>query len=280
MSVAVTGARGNIGSKVVDLLARSVDMEVVAVVRRPMSETRFQQNVRSALADYSDSAALKAAFAGSETLVLVTSDGDSASCLSHHRNMVAAAVDVGVSRIVALSSLDADERSPFCYAKSNAFTETMVLESGLNVAIARASIFAEFFKEWPIAACRTGDCRLPAGDGRISLVSRDDVARSLASLATEAQPGTYDITGPESLDLTTIVSQASQRFGLHIRYTDITPLEYAIETTKTGLESWVVYAYCSFFQSIREHRWASVSDGVYKLTKRSPVAFREILDAS
>lgn len=277
MSIAVTGARGNIGSKVVELISNNKDIEVVAVVRRPIGIENLPLNVRPIAADYGKPSDLQEAFAGVETLVLVTSDGDSASVLAHHRNIVTAAIEAGVTKAVVLSSLDADVDSPFCYAKTSAFTERMLIETGLSVSIARASIFAEFFKQWPHAARETGELRLPAADGRISLVGHDDVARCLASLAIDSQTGIYGVTGPDSLDLATVAELASWKFGTPVKYTDIAPHEHVVEMTKGGLDPWWVYAYSSMFQSIREHRWVSVSDEVSRLTGRSPTPFVEFL---
>ncbi len=76
---------------------------------------------------------------------MVSSDGESALVLAHHQNLIEAAVGAGVSHVVALSSLDADLRSPFCYAVTNALTEQMLRDAGVGFSIARASIFTEFF---------------------------------------------------------------------------------------------------------------------------------------
>jgi NAD(P)H dehydrogenase (quinone) len=61
-------------------------------------------------------------------------------------------------------------------------------------------IYSAFFLGL-LARSRTGgQLRLPAADGRISLVSRADVARSLAPLVMAPASGRhYDITGRESL---------------------------------------------------------------------------------
>ena len=281
MSIAVTGARGNIGSKVVQLIANNKDLDVVAVVRRPIGIENLPFNVRPIVADYGKPRDLQEAFAGAVTLVLITSDGDSASVLTHHRNIIAAAVQTGVSNVVALSSLDADITSPFCYAKTNAFTERMLAESGLAVSIARASIFSEFFMQWPQTARRSGEIRLPAADGRISLVGRNDVARVLVSLTINPQTGICcDITGPKALDLTTVAELASRIFRRPVRFTDIAPREYVVEIAKEGGDPWWVYAFSTMFDSIREQRWSTVSDDVMRLTGRAPTPFSEIVEAS
>ena len=280
LRVAVTGARGNVGKLVVDLLANDNGREVVAVARQPQSENELRRNVRWVVANYSDFAALRKAFEGVETLALISSDGDAASVLMHHRNIIEAAVQTGVSNVVALSSLDADINSPFCYAKTNAFTERMLAESGLAVSIARSSI-SEFFLRWLQTARRSGEIRLPAADGRISLVGRDDVARTLASLTVNPQTGIcYDVTGTRALDLPTIAEVASQIFRKPVHYIDITPREFVVEITKDGGDPWWVYAFSTMFESIREQRWSTVSDALTRLTGYAPTPFREIIEAS
>jgi NAD(P)H dehydrogenase (quinone) len=44
-----------------------------------------------------------------------------------------------------------------------------------------------------------------------------------------------------------------------------------------GEDPWWMYAYSTMFASIREQRWAAVSDEVRRLTGCSPVPVRETL---
>src|SRR5204863_9080357 len=101
--------------------------------------------VLRAQADYSDRAALRRAFDGIDTLVFVSSDGEAVNVLYHHHNVIHAAAAAGVGHFVAMSGLDADTASPFCYAVTYGHTEQMLQQSGCAVTIARTSIFAEFF---------------------------------------------------------------------------------------------------------------------------------------
>jgi hypothetical protein len=126
-----------------------------------------------------------------DTLVFVSSDGPVAELTVHHRNVIRAGRDSGVARSVALSGLDADPSSPFCHAVSYGHTGQPLAEGGCPVSIARASIYSEFFPGLLARSRTSGQNRLPAADGRISLVSSADVARCLAPLgrARLAPPG-------------------------------------------------------------------------------------------
>ena len=112
MRIAVTGAGGTVGGQVLELLAAKREQEVVGLARRRLASPIAP----TVVADYDDVAALRAALAGIHTLVFVSSDGEAAKVLVHHENVVRAAAESGVGHVVALSGLDADPRSPFCYA--------------------------------------------------------------------------------------------------------------------------------------------------------------------
>jgi NAD(P)H dehydrogenase (quinone) len=225
--IAVTGATGRLGRQVVEHLGRA---EVVGMSR--------------ANADYDDPQALRHAMRGADKLVFISSDGEAAKVLLHHQNVLAAAVDAKVKQIVLLSGADADVDSPFCYAHTNGVTESLLIESGLDYSIARAGLFQEFFLG---LFHRTGG-RLPMGDGRVSLISRDEVAKSLAALALAPPSGAHHLlTGPESLSIK------------DLNGTDISPAEFIAELARAGEEPWWIYAYATMFESIRDGRWAKVS---------------------
>jgi NAD(P)H dehydrogenase (quinone) len=228
-------------------------------------------------ADYADPEALGTALRGADTLVFVSSDGPVAQVMVHHHNVIRAARANGVGHIVALSGLDADPCSPFCYAVSYGYTERLLAESGCLVSIARASIYSEFFTGFLARSRASGQVRLPAADGRISLVSRADVARCLAALAVRPASGRHDITGPESLDLAAAAALAGREWGTVLEYAGITPAEHCAEMAIAGEDPWWIYAYSTMFASIREQRWAAVSDEVRRLTGCLPAPVRETL---
>ncbi|GAB7111000.1 SDR family oxidoreductase [Streptomyces phaeofaciens JCM 4814] len=280
MRIAVTGAAGSLGGRVVQLLGDRADVDVVAMTRRKLPAEAFPPQVEVAVANYADPPALRAALKGVDTLVLVSSDGPDAQVLLHHRNVVAAATAEGVGHVAALSSVDADVASPFCYAVVNRLTEDLLLSSGVPCSFARASLYVEFFQAWLIEARTTGLLRLPAADGRISLVARDDVARSLAALAVGEPTGRHhDITGPESVDLAGIASITTEAWGTPVAYVDIPDAVYCAETAASGLDPWWLYAFSSMFASVREQRWDRVRDDYAQLTGHSPVALRDALSA-
>ena len=247
--MAVTGARGRLGGQVVELLGGRDDVEVLGLTR--------------AVADYDDRPALTEALAGVDTLVLVSSDGEAERVLQHHLNVADAAAANGVVHVVALSSVDADLDSPFCYARVNALTERALVERGLAVTAVRASIYAEFFETLLDGATVDGELRLPAERARVALVAREDVGRCLAACALLPPDAPYDVTGPAALDLTAIAAARGAA------YVPVSEAEFA-SAVALRETPWWAYAYTSMFASVREHRWDAVTDAVERLTGRAP----------
>jgi NAD(P)H dehydrogenase (quinone) len=276
MRIAVTGASGRLGGQVVALLARQSDSDVVALSRRPTPSPR---EVIARTADYEDMDALRGSLADVATLVLVSSDGEGARVLTHHLNVVSAARDCGVGHIVALSGVDADVESPFCYAITNGFTEHAIRGSGCGYSIVRASIFAEFFRHFVLPARESGRISLPAASGRVGLVSRADVGRCMSTLAMSPPTGRcHEVTGLSALDMNAVAADAAEAWGRPVVYEPISAAEHITQMASTE-EPWWLYAYSSMFASIREQRWDRATAEVEHVTGQAPQPLTESLYA-
>jgi NAD(P)H dehydrogenase (quinone) len=187
MRIAVTSGTGRVSGLVVRVLADDGRHDVV-----PLS---------SRTAPYDDPGALRTALDGTDTLVFVSSGGEAARVVVHHRNVLDAAIRCGVGHVVLLSGLDADVSSPFCYSFTSGDTERLLRASGLPSSIVRAGRFTEFFlglirQAGTSTGGTDGMVALPAAGNRVSLVARSDVARCLAALALrEPTNGHHDVTG-------------------------------------------------------------------------------------
>jgi NAD(P)H dehydrogenase (quinone) len=268
MRIAVTGASGSLGGQVVRLLAEQAAADVVAITRRPAV---LPSSVTARIADYGDLDALRKSLSDVDTLVFVSSDGEATRVLAHHLNVVSAARDSGVRHIIALSSVDADVESPFCYAVTNGYTEQAIRDSGCGFSLVRASIFSDFFRTFLVSARSTGRISLPAGDGRIGLVSKADVGRCMSALARSAPSGrSHDVTGPAALSMAAVADRASEAWGRPVVYQPIGAAEH-IARMATSEGPWWLYAYTSMFASVREQRWDRATAEVQRLTGQRPL---------
>src|SRR4051794_8072005 len=104
MTIAVTGATGGVGSRVLrHLLAVGDSPPLVALARRPGAVPRA---VPTRFADYDDPAALRAALAGVRTLVFISSDGVAETMLRQHHNVIAATAAAGVEHVIYTGIID------------------------------------------------------------------------------------------------------------------------------------------------------------------------------
>jgi len=199
------------------------------------------------------------------TLVFVSSDDIAEDMLRHHEHVVAAAVDAGVEHVVYTSVLDATADSSFYYAAVHRDTEALLAASGLRHCLARTSIFSDYFQAtWLAPARASGELVLSAGEGGMSLVSRDDTAHALSAAAGSRLEGVLELTGPEALTASEIC-----RLG-GIRYRPVDDAEYRQKLAAEGKPQWLVDAFATLFASVREGRYALVSSDLPTLTGEPP----------
>jgi NAD(P)H dehydrogenase (quinone) len=87
----------------------------------------------------------------------------------------------------------------------------------------------------------------------------------------------HDVTGPSSLDMPALAATAASVWRTTVRSVDLTPVEHHVEMAASGLDPWWSYAFSTMFASVREQRWAPVSDAVTSLTGRPPTPVSEVL---
>jgi NAD(P)H dehydrogenase (quinone) len=259
--IGVTGATGGVGSRVVrHLLARADRPEVVALSRRPDAGGRH--------ADYDDPASLRAAFAGLDTLVFISSDGVAEKIRRQHEHVVAAIAAARVEHVVYTSILDIAPDSRFYYSPGHQETEAWLTASGARTCFARTSIFADFFVETWLGPRAVA---VPAADGGMSLVTRDDTARALAAAAASEHEGILELTGPEALTAAEIAALAG------LAHETLDDAEYRRRLAADGNPDWLVEAFASMFASVREGRFAAVSADVPRLTGQPQEPFAGFL---
>ena len=145
---AVTGASGHLGRLVVqELLARGVPAsDVVAIVRtRGKAADLADRGVQVRAADYSRPQTLGAALAGVQRLLLVSSS-EQGQRVAHHTNVIQAAKEAGVSRVVYTSMLNADDTTnPL--AGEHQDTERTLREADMPFTLLRNGWYTENYTD-------------------------------------------------------------------------------------------------------------------------------------
>jgi NAD(P)H dehydrogenase (quinone) len=140
MTIAITGATGQLGRLVINKLKEKVSpSEIIALARNTAKASDLGVTVRES--NYDQPATLEQALSGVETMLLISSS-EVGKRATQHRNVIKAAKKTGVKRIVYTSLLHADS-SPLSLAEEHRATEAGLKESGISYTILRNGWYSE-----------------------------------------------------------------------------------------------------------------------------------------
>ena len=234
MTIAITGATGQLGRLVTDKLKTKVPAkEIVALARSPAKAGDLGVTAREA--DYTKPDTLEHALAGVDTLLLISAS-EIGERVAQHRNIIEAAKKSGVKRIVYTSILRADT-SPLSLAAEHRETERMIKASGIPHTILRNGWYTENYTGSVKGAVAGGAFIGSAADGRISSAARADYAdAAVAVLTTKGHEGkTYELAGDDAYTLKDLAAEISRQSGKTIPYKNLPEREYAATLKTFGL---------------------------------------------
>ncbi|WP_426346580.1 SDR family oxidoreductase [Cronobacter universalis] len=235
--IAITGATGQLGQRVIDTLLNTVAaQEIVAIVRNPAKAAALSaKGVQVRAADYNDVAALTAALAGVEKLLLISSS-EVGQRAPQHRNVIDAAKTAGVKLIAYTSLLHAD-RSPLGLADEHVATEQMLADAGIPYVLLRNGWYTENYLASVPPALEHGVFIGSAGDGKIASASRQDYAEAAAKVLTlDNQAGrVYELAGDHAWTLRDLTALLSKETGKTVAYQNLSEADFAAALTGAGL---------------------------------------------
>jgi NAD(P)H dehydrogenase (quinone) len=141
MKIAVTAASGQLGSAIVKAAVNLLSKDnVIALARTPDKAQHLGVEVR--LGDYNEPETMAESLKGVDSLLLVSGMDAPEKRIGQHRNVIEAAKQAGVKKIVYTSVQGAEENTAFSpVIQSNRQTEQDVRESGLDWVIGRNGIY-------------------------------------------------------------------------------------------------------------------------------------------
>ncbi|MEK6310218.1 MAG: NAD(P)H-binding protein [Curtobacterium sp.] len=275
MTIAVTGATGNIGGAVARALA---DAEVpFRMVVRDASRAPQLPRTEVAVATYDDAEASRRALEGVDTLLMVSA-AEAQDRLAQHRSFVGAAATAGVRHVVYTSFVGAAADATFTLGRDHWATEEAIRATSMAHTFLRDSFYLDFVED---LVGEDGVIRGPAGDGAMAAVARADVAR--VATAVLRSPGshvdrTYELTGPAAITLAQAAATVSDVRGTPVTYHPETIDEAYDSRARWNPEPWQADAWVSTYTAIAEGALAHVSADVERVTGRRPMSLREVLE--
>lgn len=280
MSIAITGASGQLGRRVAELLLeQAAPSDVVLITRSP--EALADLSARGAQVrpgDFAEPASLAAAFRGVDRLLLISTDAVG-NRLDHQRAAISAARDAGVHRVAYTSIPQPTSANPALVVEDHRLTEKALRESGLAWTALRNSLYADMQALTVQRAIQSGQLVTNAGDGRAAYVAREDCAAAAVAVLTQDghEDRAYDITGPQALSASDIAQLAGELGGTTVTVVNVDDQAIVDGFVRSGAPEFVGRLMASFGASIRENYLATVSSAVADLTGRSSRSLRDVL---
>jgi NAD(P)H dehydrogenase (quinone) len=296
--ILLNGVDGNFGGKAAEVLLAKYPHEdlVFAAPTEKGLKKYADMGIETRIADFNDKAKLADAFAGVDTVVLISMPFVGPRRREAHKTAVDAAVAAKVNRLVYTSIVGAGEKDIDTYeVNDHVWTEAYIKEQPIHYLFLRDSQYAEAMVSNFVNAVENTNGILAnnMGDGKMAYISRDDCALAAASAAmSDWQDRVVDVNGAELLTIAEYLQIASEVTGKKVEYKYISDEEqYAffdsIGVPRTTEEMWASTAknfpFCSdgmvtFGRAIRNGQMDVHTDDFEKLTGQKPITVREIFE--
>lgn len=230
MKVLVTGANGNLGSKIVEYLLTKLSVEEIIVgVRDENSEKALsykEQNLEVRVTDFENQETLLSSFKDVDRLFIMSTFGDFDTVIRQHTNAVEAAKVTGVKQII-YPSVTRAEGNDFFLAGMHRAREVAIIESGIPYVILRNNWYVEN-ELGTIQSCMAGAPWVTsAGEGKIGWVYRPDLAEAAANVlvANGHKNRIYELSG-ENLTQQQFVDTLNEVLGKEVHLLEVDDSSY------------------------------------------------------
>ncbi|WP_373991047.1 NmrA family NAD(P)-binding protein [Duganella sp. BuS-21] len=283
--ILVTGATGHLGKGIVEALLNYVPpQQIVASARDPQQAAGLRKlGVEVRRADYNDYDSLLAALQGIDKLFLVSAVAFS-DRLAQHGNVIRAAEAAGVRHIVYPSIQRREGVTAVIdgVTDSDIGTELLLRASGMAYTIVQHPLYAELIPLLVGERVVRKGLRLPAGEGRIPLTGRRDLAAaSAAILAGDGHENTeISLNAGVSYSMRELADVYSELLAVPISYTAITPAQYVAERMADGLPASVAGFFGSWLAAIAAGAFDQPDPALERLLGTPATPLGEVLTAA
>ncbi|MFQ6329940.1 NmrA family NAD(P)-binding protein [Nocardia sp. CWNU-33] len=256
--ILVTGISGSLGSLVFGGLSALDDITVTAG-----SRSGDGAGVRHI--DFDDPATLVEGFREVDVLVFISAGyAEDDVVLARHDAVVAAATTAGVRHVIYTSLAGSGDQMTI--ALPHRWTETRLASAPLDVTILRNGLYAEV----PIGlaaagaapAAETGFYTAAFGNGRVSVVAREDLADVAVRVAAETSRDltaggrsrhagkVYELEGVATIGGSDIAAVLAESLGRPVSYRPMSLFDTRIALQNIGMEPYQVTNAVSMFANI------------------------------
>lgn len=262
MKIAVTAASGNLGSAIVERLKIEIGKEnVIGIARTPEKAAFLDVEIRKG--DYSNKADFVKALKGVDAVLLVSGMDHPDKRIQQHQNVIEAAKENGVKKIVYTSIMGAEKGNAFSpIVASNRHTEEDIKKSGLDWALGRNGIYIEPDLDYIDTYKKDGGIINCAADGKCGYTSRKELAFAYCKLLMDDNllGKTYSLYG-ETITQHELCAAINKAYGLALAYKSIS-VEAYVKQRQVALGEFLGTIIGGIYDGIRSGVFDKASDYV------------------
>jgi NAD(P)H dehydrogenase (quinone) len=276
MKIAVTAASGQLGSAIIKQLIEDIGKEnVIGIARTPSKAEQLGVEIRKG--DYNKKEDFDFALKGIDAVLIVSGMDEPQKRIQQHRNIIEAAKENGVKKIVYTSIIGGKVDTKFSpIINSNRQTEEDVKNSSLNYVIGRNGLYIEPDLEYIDTYVKDGGIINCAAEGKTGYTSRSELAFAYSKmLQFDAHNGnTYNLTG-ELITQSELAQKMNEVYGTKLNFKSI-PVEDYIKERQEALGEFLGTVIGGIYTGIREGDFEIQSD-FEKAAKRPHKSTLEII---
>lgn len=260
MKIAITAASGNLGKAIVKQLLQELNNEQIIAIVRSLEKVHFP-GVEIRRGDYNNRKQFDEALKDIDAVLLVSGMDAPEKRIQQHRNVIFAAKDAGVKKIVYTSVIGEASGSSFSpIVASNRQTEEDIKNSGMEWGIGRNGLYIEPDVEYIENYKKLGKIANCAADGKCSYTTRDELAYAYSKMLLEEKHNgkTYYLTG-EPITQQELADYLNMAFGTNLIYETMSLEDYKKERI-AELGEFIGTIIAGIYQGIRSGAFDKSSD--------------------
>jgi uncharacterized protein YbjT (DUF2867 family) len=274
MTYLITGATGDVGSRVTKMLIERGERPRIFIRDLKKAQARFGERAEIFVGDLADTESLRPALKGVDALFLVTTGPEIASL---DECAAAIAKATGVRHLVKLSSMDVAQG--LAIGAWHEQGEAAIQARDIPFTFVRPSGFMSNLLAWTHSIRSERIVRSSTGNGKRAFIHSNDIAAiATVALTTGAYEGqSLTITGPEALTFAEVTTRIGAVIGRALKFESIADEEARQRYAATGASVSETDAHVALWRAIREGRLAAVTNTVEQVLGRKPISFDQWL---